>query len=322
VPAAEEADVAPEAQPDIAQAPVPAEDRRAAPRRGPLGAVVAAMRPQQWIKNLFVAAPLVFAKSLLDGPQALRAAAAVALFCLVSSAIYLWNDIVDVEKDRAHPRKRRRPIASGELSIGAARALSIAFASVGVGLGFALAPRYGAAVTGYIALNLSYSLLLKRLPYLDVLTIAGGFLLRVLAGALAIDVYASPWLFLCTGLLASFVGFGKRAHELATSGTRTRSVLAAYRSTHLKLALYATGIATIAAYICYTLAAHTRAFFHTSSMVWTVPLIALGLGRYMTLVSGRPRAESPTEEMLRDPLFMTNLALYAAAVVTIIYVAR
>ena len=139
------------------------------------------------MKNLFVAAPLVFAKSLLDGDLALRAAAAVGIFCVISSAVYLWNDIVDVDKDRAHPTKRKRPIASGALPMGAARAAAGSFAGLGLALAFALSQGYAAAAGAYLLLNVAYSLVLKRIPYVDVLVISSGFLLRVWSGAMAMD---------------------------------------------------------------------------------------------------------------------------------------
>jgi decaprenyl-phosphate phosphoribosyltransferase len=287
--------------------------------------LVRAVRPRQWVKNLFVGAPLLFGQRLTDGPTALRAAAAVAIFCVVSSAVYLWNDLIDVEKDRAHPRKRERPIASGALPIEVARGCAGALAALGLALGFTLEWRYACAVAGYLGLNIAYTLWLKRIAFVDVLVIAAGFLLRVLSGALAIHVHASRWLLLCTALLACFLGFGKRAHELNTSGGRgaeQRSVLSSYHPSLLQVALYLSGLTTIVAYTGYTMAEHTRAFFHTDRMVWTVPAIAVGVGRYLMLVSSRPKAESPTEEMLRDPLFLANLVVWVAAVVAIIYHAR
>ena len=285
-------------------------------------ALLVAARPRQWVKNLFVGAPLVFARSLLDWSLAWRAAAAVAIFCVIASSVYLWNDIVDVDKDRAHPTKRRRPIASGALPMTVARAAAASFAALGLALALALSPGYAGAAAAYLLLNVAYSLVLKRIPYVDVLVIASGFLLRVWAGAMATDVHPSPWLLLCTGLLASFLGFGKRAHELAAAGAKgaeQRSVLAAYRPEHLKAALYLTGAATVAAYFFYTLAEHTRVYFGTTKMVWTVPAVVVGIGRFLVLTSSRTKAESPTEEILRDPLFMANLAGYAVAVVVIIY---
>src|SRR5260370_22788848 len=183
-------------------------------------ALLEAARPRQWVKNLFVGAPLVFSKHLGDSRQALRALGAVAIFCALSSAVYLWNDIVDVEKDRAHPRKRHRPIADGRLPLPMARVAAATLAAGGLALAFALDGGFAACAGGYLAINVAYSLRLKRVVYVDVLCIAAGFLLRVLGGGYAIDVWVTRYLLLCTGLLACFLPLGKRAHARASSGPR------------------------------------------------------------------------------------------------------
>jgi decaprenyl-phosphate phosphoribosyltransferase len=284
-------------------------------------ALVEACRPRQWVKNLFVAAPLVFAKRLADPRPSLRALAAVALFCALSSAVYLWNDIIDVEKDRAHPLKQKRPIASGRLSIGTARIAAATLATGALALSWLLDWRFAICVLLYLVNNVAYSLWLKHVVYVDVLSIAAGFLLRVAAGAFAIDVEASPYLLVCTGLLASYLGFGKRAHELALAGDRAaaqRAVLESYRPQVLRLALYATAVATFVCYVMYTRAEHTVRFFGTTHMLWTAPFAAFGLVRFFVLVQ-TPRGESPTEEILKDAPFMLNLLTWAAATTLIIY---
>jgi 4-hydroxybenzoate polyprenyltransferase len=270
------------------------------------------------VKNLFVGAPLIFAKSLLDEPRLVRAGMAIAFFCLLSSAVYLWNDLVDVERDRLHPTKRHRPIASGALSARTARVAAALLGGVGVGGSLWLSPATGALAGTYLALNIAYSLKLKHVPYVDVLVIAVGFLLRVLSGATTIAVSPSRWLLACTLLLASYLGFGKRAHELGTHGSASRGVLDGYKPAALRAALIATGATTVVAYTLYTLSQHTRAYFGTECMVYTVPCIALGVSRFFQLAS-HPRAESPTEEMLRDPLFVANLVAWGLLVVAIIY---
>jgi 4-hydroxybenzoate polyprenyltransferase len=286
-------------------------------------ALLQAARPRQWVKNIFVAAPLVFSKHLDDVPQALRAAAAVALFCALSSAVYLWNDIVDVEKDREHPTKRNRPIASGRLSIQAARVAATILGAGGVALGLLLGLDFALAGAAYLLLNVAYSLKLKQVVYLDVMTIAGCFLLRVVGGALAIHVWSSPYLLICTGLLACYLGFGKRAHELAVAGARAekqRAVLSRYDARVLTLMLYIFGVAALAAFVLYTNATHTVNFFHTTRMVWTTPFAAFGLARFAMLVR-RSTADSPTDAMLKDFPFVINFALWVAAVCLIIYFA-
>ncbi len=289
-----------------------------------IGPLLRTMRPRHWAKNLAVGTPVLFAQKLTDGQAALRAAAAVGVFCLLSSAVYLWNDVVDREKDRAHPKKRLRPIAAGKLSVRAALVAAVVLATIGLGLAIRLGLGFFAAAAAYAVLNVFYSSVLKRIAYLDVVVIAVGFLLRVTAGALAVRVVASPWLLVCTGLGACFLGFGKRAHEagLQTSN-EARPSLAAYRASRspLRLALWGTGLATVGAYLAYTLAEHTRTFFHTNHMVWTSPLVLIGLARFATLVD-RPGAESPTDEMLRDPVAIATFVAWAAAVVGIIYWSR
>jgi decaprenyl-phosphate phosphoribosyltransferase len=284
-------------------------------------ALVEACRPRQWVKNLFVAAPLVFAKRLTDPHTALRALAAVALFCALSSAVYLWNDLVDVEKDRAHPFKSKRPIPSGRLPIGTARIAAALLATGALALAWLLDWRYACCVLAYAVNNVAYSLKLKHIVYVDVLSIAAGFLLRVAAGAFAVDVDASTYLFLCTGLLATYLGFGKRAHELAHAGDRAaaqRAVLESYRADVLRGALYVTALATFVCYVLYTRSEHTVRFFGTTRMLWTAPFAAFGLLRFYVLVQ-RPRGESPTEEILKDAPFMLNLLTWGAAITLIIY---
>jgi 4-hydroxybenzoate polyprenyltransferase len=181
--------------------------------------------------------------------------------------------------------------------------------------------RFAACVLGYLANNVAYSLGLKRVVYVDVLSIAAGFLLRVAGGAFAIGVEASPYLFFCTGLLASYLGFGKRAHELAVAGERAtaqRAVLQSYDARILRGALYATGVASFVCYVLYTRAEHTVRFFGTTRMLWTAPFVAFGLVRFNALVM-TPKGESPTEEILKDAPFMLNIGTWAAAIILIIY---
>ncbi len=285
-------------------------------------AALEAARPRQWVKNLFVVAPLVFAKQLTDRVALGRAAIAVAIFCALSSAVYLWNDVIDIEKDRAHPRKQTRPIAAGRLLVLQAQLLSGLLALTGLLGALLLRPELAVCALTYLISNVAYSLYLKRVVYLDVLLIAFGFLLRVVGGAMAISVEASPYLLLCTGLLACYLGFGKRAHELAVAGEQAalqRPVLSSYRLPTLRVLLAVTAMATLISYILYTRAPHTVRFFHSSRMIWTAPFAALGLARFSMLISGHPTSDSPTEEMLGDRLFIANLVAWAAVTTAIIY---
>lgn len=292
-------------------------------RRSPAVAALVTVRPHQWVKNLFVAAPLIFSKHLLDVGLALRAAAAVALFCAASGAIYALNDLRDAAADRNHPIKKRRPIAAGELSENAALILAAALAALALGGALLLAPLLALVIAAYLAKDLAYSFGLKNLPVLDVLLIAAGFLLRVYGGAVAIEVRASPWLLACTGLLACLLGFGKRAHELALMRRRnlreTRPSLERYSRRSLTMILFVLAMATSAAYALYTRDPRTIELFQTQALIWTLPFCIVGIGRFLQLALSERQLHSPTEAMLRDPLFLANIVLWGASVIAIVY---
>jgi len=289
-----------------------------------LWSILKAVRPHQWVKNLFVAAPVVFAKKIGDPSSDLRAAAAFGAFCLLTSAVYLVNDLVDLEKDRAHPIKRNRPIASGKLKPELARGLAGLFALAALGSGLALGWPFALTASGYLALNAAYSLRLKRIAFVDVACISVGFLLRVLAGAFAIGVPPSRWLLVCTLLLSALLGFGKRAHELRISGEsghKQREVLGDYDPQVLRVLLIVLGVATAAAYTIYTRTQHTNELFGGGQLLYTVPFAVFGIYRFIRIANRTDRAESPTDSMLRDPWFLVNLVLYAAVVVAIVIAA-
>jgi 4-hydroxybenzoate polyprenyltransferase len=288
-------------------------------------AIGVTLRPHQWVKNLFVVAPLVFSKHLLDGEFALRTAAAAAAFCALSGAVYAFNDVRDVEQDRAHPTKCNRPIAAGKLSERAALITAAILAMTALGGCLLLSWKLAAAAAGYLTVNLTYSLYLKRIAFVDVGLIAGGFLLRVLAGAFAIDVPASPWLLACTGLLAAMLGFGKRAHELImaeraeTDATSTRASLAGYDSRTLAVVMTFLAMSTCAAYALYTRDERTVEFFGTQDLLWTLPFCVIGIVRFLQLAIWTPRKHSPTDAMLRDWPFLLNIAVWGTVVLIIIY---
>jgi decaprenyl-phosphate phosphoribosyltransferase len=288
-----------------------------------LAAILKSSRPHQWVKNIFfVGAPLVFARKLDEVPALLHTATTVLGFCLISSAVYLFNDIVDVDKDRAHPLKKFRPIASGALPIQTAKVVALLFALVGVGATWTRGVLPAAIAAVYLTQNLAYSFRLKHVPFVDVASIAAGFLLRVLAGAWAIPVEPSLWLLTCTLLLASFLGFGKRAHEIRISGARgvtQRKVLDRYNPEVLRVLIYILAGLTIAAYVGYTQSHHALSFFGTRRLVLTVPFVAFGVFRFITITRTKIDSESPTDSMLRDAPFMINLLGYAVAIVAIIY---
>ncbi len=274
------------------------------------------------MKNLFVVVPLVFSKQMMDPQSLLQTAAAFFLFCLLSGSVYLVNDIFDIEKDRAHPKKCLRPIPSGQLPLPAARTAAALLIVFSLGFSLMMSIPFFATASGYLVLNLAYSLALKHIAFIDVLSIAGGFILRVEAGAVAIGVAASPWLLLCTFTLAGFLGFGKRAHELASAGERAReqrAVLSQYNLSHLRVILWVMAVSTCAAYVLYTISPTTQAAFGTDRLLYTAPFAVFGVIRFISLVGNKASADSPTEEMLRDLPFMINLVLCGIAFVSIIY---
>ena len=285
-------------------------------------AVLKSLRFHQWVKNLFVLGPLVFARRVDDPHAVLSAVLAVACFCLLSSAVYVFNDIVDVDKDRAHPLKRLRPIASGALPVASARVLAAVLALLGLSGSYLIAPTLVAIATAYLAQNVAYSFWLKHVPFVDVACISTGFLLRVLGGACAIPVDPSAWVLVCTLLLAAFLGFGKRSHELRVAGTRggnQRLVLDRYPPNVLRVLLYLLAILTVLAYVLYTQSPHALTFFGTRRLALTVPFVVFGVFRFIWIVQGKVDSESPTDSMLRDPPFLINLLGYAIAIMSILY---
>jgi 4-hydroxybenzoate polyprenyltransferase len=280
------------------------------------------MRPAQWVKNLFVFVPLVFAHRLDRLDLALRSAAAFAAFCAAASAVYLLNDLRDREADRLHPVKRLRPIAAGQLGAGPAIAAALALAAVALALAFQLGRGFSICLAIYLVLNVLYSLVLKRLVILDVMTIALGFVLRVEAGALAIAVEVSSWLLLCTTFVALFLGFAKRRHELALqpqSGAGTRSVLEHYNLTFVDQMINVVTASTIVSYALYTVDPGTAARLGTPHLIVTVPLALYGIFRFLFLLYQRSDRQSPTDAILHDPPFLINLALWGLTVVILIY---
>jgi decaprenyl-phosphate phosphoribosyltransferase len=298
--------------------------------------MVKTMRPHQWVKNLFVLAPMFFHKDVFletaQGPflnlvVTGRAFAATFVFCLLAGAVYSMNDLADAQADRVHPIKRNRPIASGIVPEGVARAMAVALVGFSVGASYLMSSGLALVVLAYFAQNVAYSFWLKKVAFLDVGLIALGFVLRVLAGGCATGVHVSGYMLACTALLALFLGFGKRRHELALENAgKQRAALEAYSTKSLNVALVVTGTATAVTYVAYTLDPVTRAFFNSNYLWLTAPFTIFGLARFLQLVSGRAgrglRAESPTQEMLRDVPFVLNLVAWVIVVVAIVYKLR
>lgn len=312
----------------MARRPVPnAVDPRNAPRPGavdrPLAlSLLASLRPSQWTKNLIIFAALIFGLRL-DEPEAVaRAVAAFVVFCALSGAVYLVNDIVDREADRQHPVKARRPIAAGELAAGPALAAALGLAAAGLGGAFWLGRAFGAVAAGYLGLLALYSGPLKRLVIVDVLTIALGFVLRAVAGAVAVEVPISHWLLVLTLMLALFLGFSKRRHELTSLGGQAaghRVILGEYNAQLLDQMIAIVAAATLIAYVIYSISPETIERFGTDQLGLTLPFPVYGLFRYLYLVYRRDGGGSPSEALLTDRPLLACVGLWVLAVTAIIY---
>ena len=284
--------------------------------------ILISLRPHQWTKNLIVLAALIFAERLFDGPSLAAAAIAFAIFCLLSGAVYLVNDVVDVEQDRRHPVKRDRPLASGKLSRVVALTAAVSIVVVGLTCAFLLGTRFGIAALIYFVMMTAYSLALKNVVILDVLVVALGFVLRAVAGALAIDVAFSNWLLVCTLLGALFLALAKRRHELtllAGEAAEHRRILGEYSPYLLDQMIAVVTASTLVSYALYTLAQETVDRFGTDRFIWTLPLVLYGIFRYLFLVHRKEAGGEPTRVLLNDKPILVTVVLWAAAVVTLIY---
>ena len=289
-------------------------------RRVALPPLVRAMRPLQWSKNSLVFAALLFDKRVFQWDALWHTLAAALVFCAVSSAIYLVNDVRDVHQDRLHPRKRFRPIASGEVSPGQAMRVAVALLTVGLITAVAVRPEFAIVILAYIALMLAYSYGLKRMVILDVFAIAAGFVLRAVGGAVAIDVPASPWLYVCTALGALFIGFGKRRNEIVTleaAAGHHRANLEEYSLPMLDQIIAIVSAAMLIAYSLYTFDAANVPDSH--AMMLTIPYVAYGLFRYLYLVYRRGEGGSPEVLLIKDPGLISCIAGWVATSLIILY---
>jgi 4-hydroxybenzoate polyprenyltransferase len=286
-------------------------------------ALLVSLRPHQWTKNLVVLAALAFSKHLFDGDAVVRAAMAFATFCVLSGAVYLVNDLVDLERDRLHPSKRSRPLASGALPVSTARAATAFLLALGLVASWGLGPGFFACALSYLALNLAYSFALKDVVILDVLAIAIGFVVRAVAGALAIQVVFSDWLLVCTILLALFLALAKRRHELATleNAAGHRQALAEYSPYLLDQMIAVVTASCLTAYAFYTLAPETVEKYRTARLALTIPFVIYGIFRYLYLVHRKEQGGSPSDVLLADWPLLAAVALWAASVVLILYTA-
>jgi 4-hydroxybenzoate polyprenyltransferase len=285
--------------------------------------LVRATRPKQWSKNLLLFLSWIFALKLSDVSLFLLATAGFAVFCAASSAVYLVNDLVDIEKDRQHPTKRKRPLAAGLIQPWHAIVLAVVLTVGSTAWAFYLGTRFGAVTVGYLVLSFAYSFLLKHLVLIDVFTLAAGFVIRAAAGAVVIAVPISPWLYVCTALASLFVGFAKRRNELMTleaDAANHRRILAEYTPQLLDQLIIIVTSATVMAYSLYTFSAENLP--RNSAMMLTIPFVLYGLFRYMYIVYVRNEGGSPEEVLLRDVPFLLNVVLWLATAVVVMYYFR
>jgi 4-hydroxybenzoate polyprenyltransferase len=292
---------------------------------GALGALVASLRPRQWTKNLLVFAGLIFSRGLHEPVLLARSTLAFVLFCLLSGGVYLINDVLDAERDRAHPQKRHRPVASGRVRPSVALAAGLLLLVGATLAAFALSLRLGVVALAYAALLTAYSIGLKHVVIVDTLIIAGGFVLRALAGVVVLDIEFSYWLLFCTILLALFLTFGKRRHELlALEGGATghRPILSEYSPQLLDQMIAVVTASTLMAYALYTMAPDTHARLGTTRLPLTIPFVLYGIFRYLYLLYRRDLGGNPSEHLLTDRALLVAVALWGVTVVLVLYGAR
>jgi 4-hydroxybenzoate polyprenyltransferase len=280
------------------------------------------LRPGQWTKNLFVFAALVFAERLTDSSAVIRASIAFVVFCVLSGAIYLVNDVFDREQDQRHPLKRHRPIASGEVSPRVALTVAVVLAGAALVAAVALGLPFFAMAVAYAVLLSVYSAFLKHIVIMDVLTIAAGFTLRAAAGAAAIAVPISHWLLVCTTLLALFIALSKRRHELTLlteSATGHRPILGDYTPYLLDQMISVVTASTLVAYAFYTISPETTEKFGTDLLSLTIPFPLYGIFRYLYLVHRHDQGGSPAELVINDRPLLVCVALWSLSVILIIY---
>jgi len=287
-----------------------------------LGLFVSSLRPWEWIKNAFIFAALFFSKNLLNPTLFAKTLLAFGLYCLVAGGVYVLNDIWDRDADKKHPQKSVRPIASGALPVAVAAPGGVFVLSIAVSLAFLLNPSFGIIIASYVVLNIMYSLWLKHLVILDVFSIATGFVLRVVAGAVVIDVVISHWLLVCTLLLALFLGFTKRRYEvvsLSNDTTGHRRVLAEYNPAFLDIMIGIVTSATVVAYTLYTVSPETIQRYNTDRLLLTVPFVLYGIFRYLYIVYHKHQGWNPAHALLTDVPILINVFLWGIVSGLILY---
>jgi len=280
------------------------------------------MRPQHWIKNLFLFAALIFSGHLFISHDVGRIFLGFVFFSLASSGVYLFNDVSDLERDRLHPVKSQRPLPSGALSVSAAMTASALLGAASLAGAFFLERGFGVVLLIYVLINVVYSMGLKNVVILDVMTIAAGFVLRVLGGAVIIEVPTSEWLIICTVLLSLFLGFSKRRHELTmleTAADEHRSVLQHYSPYFLDQMIGIVTASTVMSYVLYTISEDTVQKFGTKDLIFTVPFVLYGIFRYLYLVHKMEKGGDPTKLAISDRPLLVNMILWICVASVIIY---
>jgi 4-hydroxybenzoate polyprenyltransferase len=280
------------------------------------------LRPQQWIKNLFIFAPLIFSRNILNRPFLFKTIAAFAAFCLISSAHYIFNDLRDLEEDRRHPVKSKRPLASGRLRKGPAVIALVVIGAAGLALAASIGRPFLIIAAGYLVLQTAYSMWLKHVVILDVFVIAAGFLIRVVAGGLAIQVEISSWLLICTILLSLFLAMGKRRYELVLldkDAANHRPILREYNTYLLDQMISVVTASTLLAYCLYTISAETVAKFGTRNLIFTVPFVLYGIFRYLYLIHQKAGGGTPEALIIRDKPLLADIFLWIVAAALILH---
>jgi 4-hydroxybenzoate polyprenyltransferase len=284
--------------------------------------ILSSMRIQQWIKNFFIFAALIFSGNLFILKDFLLTTAGFILFSLLASGVYIFNDIIDIEHDRNHPLKSHRPLPSGKLSKSIALISSLVLILLSITVSFILKTQFALILLIYLIINVWYSYHLKNVVILDVMTIAAGFVLRVVSGAVIIDVPTSEWLIICTILLSLFLGFSKRRHELLileNSANSHRSVLQDYSPYFLDQMIGIVTATTVMSYALYTISEETIRKFGTKNLIYTVPFVLYGIFRYLYLVHKKEKGGNPTKLMLTDIPLLLNVILWIIVAIIIIY---
>jgi len=291
-------------------------------RENGLKQILISMRPKQWSKNIILFAALIFSKNLFHTQSFLRVLEAFILFTLLSGSVYIFNDLVDIEKDRCHPKKSKRPLVSGKLKPANAIIASILIGMTSLVFSFLLSIRFGMVVFSYLILQLAYTFSLKHIIILDVFSVAAGFVLRVLAGAMIIDVPVSTWLLVCTMLLALFLSFCKRRHELANlelEAVNHRKSLKEYSPYLLDQMIGVVTASTLISYALYTMSNETTQKFGTTDLRYTIPLVLFGIFRYLYLIHQKNEGGSPESIILKDKPMILNICIFVLMVTVILY---